>query len=206
MKKEEDSGRVVILRNHRLKHLPEIRVSEDFFEQRFSGSCSMMHCNAACCRYGVMADPTEMERILKHAELIKKYMEPHQEHDSRQWFEDGQESDADYPSGAAVGTQYREYGCVFLDSAGRCVLQTAATEEGMDKFALKPFFCVAYPVTLEHGVLDVDDPEFTSGRTQCCAMVEEGQQTILDVCVEELRFMLGEEGVKELRKQERPRA
>ena len=67
----------------------------------------------------------------------------------------------------------------------------------MEKFTLKPFFCVSFPLTIDEHVLTIDEPEFTS-RPQCCSIVPEGSLTVLDVCREELEYMLGAEGVEEL--------
>ncbi|HEX9615059.1 MAG TPA: DUF3109 domain-containing protein, partial [Bacteroidota bacterium] len=119
-----------VLRKHSLKHLPELKVSASFFGKQFSAGCSMTQCNADCCRYGVMLDPADREKILEHKDIVLKHMEPHMEKDPEQWFEDEQ-PDRDFPSGRAAGTQARDYGCVFLDSKGLCVLQKAAVAEGM---------------------------------------------------------------------------
>lgn len=189
--------RSFILRRHRLRHLPDLKVRSSFFDPHFTAGCSMTNCNADCCRYGVMADPAERDRILAHRDLVVRYMEPHQEHDPAKWFEE-EHPDRDFPSGKAVGTQARDYGCVFLDSAGRCVLQKAAMAEGMDKFALKPFYCVAYPITIEDGELVIDDADFVD-RPSCCTMVKQGTRSIFDICAEELAFVLGESGVQELK-------
>ena len=194
MKKTEP----IVLRRHHLHHIPELRVEQGFLDKKFAAGCSMFQCNSTCCRHGVMLDPADRQRILDHKDLVLKYMEPHQEKNPDAWFDNEEEDDADFPSGRAVGTQARSYGCVFLDTAGRCVLQKAAMAEGMDKFALKPFFCVAFPVTLEDGVLVTDDPEFTN-REECCSVVKQGSLTVLDVCREELEFMLGPEGLEELK-------
>lgn len=186
-----------VLRNHKLSHIQNLKVADSVFQKRFVKNCSIYNCDATCCQGGVLADLEERANILAHAELIKKYMEPHQDQDHSQWFDEEEEVDLDYPSGRAVGTQVRDYGCVFLDSQGRCVLQTTATEEGMSKFALKPFFCFAYPITIEDGVLMVDDPSFTE-RRECCSAVDAGDQSVFDVCDEEFCFILGEEGLQEL--------
>lgn len=187
----------LILHRHHLKHLPELKVEPDFLTRRFAPGCSMAQCNARCCRQGVMVDIAEQKHILDQRALVLKYMEPHQEHDPDKWFDGVVEEDTDFPSGKGVGTQVRSTGCVFLDSVGRCVLQKAAIAEGMNKFALKPFFCVAYPVTIESGTLIIDDADFTE-RKECCSTVENGTLTVLDVCREELEFMLGPEGLSEL--------
>lgn len=187
-----------VLRNHGLKHIPGLKVEQGFLGKNFIKGCSMQQCNAACCRHGVMLDPKDRDKILEHAPLIQKYMEPHQPKDTAQWFEELDEQDADFPSGRALGTQERSTGCVFLDSAGLCVLQKTAMAEGMPKFSLKPFFCVAYPITLEDGVLVTDDADFTN-RQECCSTVRNGEQTVFDVCEEELEYMLGKSGLDELK-------
>lgn len=191
------SDKPILLQRHRLRHLPNLRVRSSFFGKNFSAGCSMANCNADCCRYGVMIDPEERDRILEHQDLVIRYMEPHQVADPALWFEEEQ-PDRDFPSGRAVGTQATEHGCVFLDSSGRCVLQKAAIGEGMEKFFLKPFFCVAYPVTIEEGELVIDDAEFVN-RTACCTVVRDGGRTVFDVCEEELGFVLGEDGLRELK-------
>ena len=143
-------------------------------------------------------DIEESRKILDHVDLIRRHMEPQQEKDPRNWFEDHTVTDKDFPSGIAIGTRIQETGCVFLDSKGRCVLQTAATAEGMGRFALKPFFCVAYPISVEDGVLLYDDEEYP-GNTQCCSPVPDGELSVFDICSEELEFTVGKEGLDELR-------
>ena len=158
----------------------------------------MANCNSQCCQGGVWADPAERDNILAHAAIIQRHMDADQERSPEKWFENNVVADADFPSGNAVGTRANERGCVFLKDDGKCVLQTTAIAEGMNAFALKPFFCVAFPVSIEHGELIIDDLEF-GNRAECCCPVENGSQTILDVCSGELEFVLGEEGLKELR-------
>ena len=187
----------ILLTKHRLNHLKLLRVSDDFFTRRFAAGCSMVHCNASCCQHGVMVGLQERDRILAHASMVQRYMEPHQDKNPERWFESEEEADRDFAEGRAIGTQVRQYGCVFLDSAGQCVLQRAAMGEGMDKFALKPFFCVAFPITIEDDVLMVDDPSFTE-RKQCCSTSDDGPLDVLDVYKEEQEFILGPTGFEEL--------
>ena len=42
-----------------------------------------------------------------------------------------------------------------------------------------------------------------TGRPQCCFSVENGTQNLLDICAEEFEYMLGPEGMKELRELEK---
>jgi hypothetical protein len=88
---------------------------------------------------------------------------------------------------------------VFRNNKGLCALQKTALAEGMDKFALKPFYCVAFPLVIDGHVLTTDDPEFTN-RSQCCSIVPDGSLTVLDICREEFEYILGTEGLEEIEK------
>lgn len=188
---------VPILRKHKLSHIPELKIDPVLFDATFASGCSVYSCNAACCRQGVMVDITERDNIFSHAEIIQRRMETHQEKNAAAWFDSEVEHDPDFSSGLCVGTQTREYGCVFLKSGGRCVLQTLAEEEGMPEVALKPFFCFAFPVTIQSGVLTLEDPELAN-QPQCCSLVLGGELTVFDVCADELKFVLGSGGLQEL--------
>ena len=144
-----------------------------------------------------MVDRAEKENILAHAELIQRCMDPHQEKDARKWFDGEVEEDPDFPSGRCEGTMVTERGCNFLDSRGLCVLQKAALSVGMDKWELKPYFCVSFPLTIETGVLTVSDAEFTN-RPVCCSTISKGDLVPIEVCREELEFMLGKDGLTEI--------
>jgi hypothetical protein len=181
-----------------MKHIGELRAGAELAEKRFAAGCSMARCNANCCAGGVFADPSERDEILKHADLVRSHMDPAQERDVSRWFEKEEMEDADYPSGRAVGTEVYGGRCVFLNSNGMCVLQLAANAAGMERYALKPFYCWLYPVTVEHGELTLHDPEYAA-RPECCSCADEGPLTVFDVCAEELRIALGDEGLEELR-------
>jgi hypothetical protein len=189
--------RIAEISRHHLRHILNLRVDPLLFEATFEHACSMQNCDATCCQHGVMVDVLERDNILGHAGLIRRYMSVGQEGDPQRWFDAEGEMDTDFPSGEAVGTTSDEKGCVFLKDDGRCVLQVAAEGEGMPRQALKPFYCFAYPITVESGVLAVDDPDFTN-RTDCCSMIPGGSKSVIDVCRFELEFVLGEDGLEEL--------
>jgi hypothetical protein len=193
-----------VLKRHTIAHVATLRVNPAIFEKRFASGCSMTRCDATCCHGGVYADLGEKERILEHAELIKSYMEPDMERDTAKWFDDEEVDDIDFPSGKAVGTRTNTRGCIFLKANGHCVIQTAGAESGMGKFSLKPFFCVAFPVVLTGHELTLHD-DYT-GRTECCHRVPDGTQSLIDICAEELEYMLGAEGFKELKELEKAHA
>ena len=193
-----EEKRIHEIRNHRLSYRGPLKIDPVVFEAKFVNGCSMSNCNAACCQDGVMVDLKERDTILQHADLIKQHMEPNQERDVSKWFDPNDEEDEDFPSGRAIGTQSNERGCIFLMKDGRCVLQFVAAEEGISKHTLKPFYCFAFPVTIESGVLTIDDPDFTD-RPECCSMIPGGSRSVLEVCAEEFEFVLGKEGMDELR-------
>jgi len=186
-----------VLKRHHLGFIPRLTVRDDFLSSGFASGCSMTNCNAVCCRYGVFVDVRERDNILAHEAIIRRYLEPHQEQNIDEWFDKNEFADADFPSGRAVGTQARSYGCVFLNSSGKCSLQITAVAEGMDRFALKPFYCVAYPVVIEEGVLMLDNEQGID-RKECCTAVAVHDRSLFDVCGEELEFVLGKEGLDEL--------
>ncbi len=107
------AGNEFVLKRHRLGFIPRLIVHSDFLSSGFASGCSMTNCNAVCCRYGVFVDVRERDNILAHAAIIRRYLEPHQEHNIDEWFDTNEFADADFPSGRAVGTQARPYGCVF---------------------------------------------------------------------------------------------
>lgn len=186
-----------ILASHHLQHISVLHVDPEIFVQRLAPSSSMCHCNGTCCADGVLLDLREKDRILANAELIRKYLEPHQEIDSTKWFDNNIEDDVDFPSGKCDGTAVHGKGCVFLCSKGLCALQKTAMAEGMDKFALKPFYCVAFPLTIDSHTLTTYEPEFTR-RVECCSIVPQGPLSVLDVCREEFQYVLGSDGVAEI--------
>ncbi len=189
----------MIITKHNLKHISELRINPRIIQHRFSNGCSMCNCYGACCAEGVLLDIEEKERILAYADIIKKYLEPEQEHDAAKWFDNCVECDIDFPSGRCDGTALRNNKCVFLDSKGLCALQKTAIAEGMNKYTLKPFYCVAFPLVIDGHVLTIDETDFINDP-QCWCIVPNGSLTVLDICREEFEYILGSEGLEEIEK------
>ncbi len=187
-----------VLRRHHLAHIRELVVDPGLFAARFRESCAMMNCTASCCTFGVYVDLAEREKILAHADQIIAHMDPHQVKDTAEWFEQRTYTDADFPSGRTVGTRAMPYGCVFLNGAGKCILQVTEQGEGLGQYFLKPFYCVAYPISIEGGMLTIENETYLN-HPGCCRPTAGGSRTVFDVCAEELQFVLGPEGVEELR-------
>lgn len=183
------------LRDHHLDYFTELRVTKQLLTSRFATSCTTSACSARCCRDGVLVDIAHRDRVIAEAPLIVQYMEPTQEHDPSRWFEEEDEPDLDFPSGRAVNTTAVGGACVFLDSRRLCVLQRAEAQSP----GLKPFYCRAYPVAIDHGRVTLD-ADWCPEETQCCGPVEGGELTTFDVYEFELVHMLGEAGMHELRR------
>ena len=188
----------VVLRRHHLSHLPRLAVDRSILETRYAPGSSPGHCNGKCCRSGVKVDVAHRDLILAHADEIRRAMDPGQNRDVAGWFEETETTDADFPSGRCVGTQVTSTGCVFLDSARRCVLQTVTITAARSGFDLKPFFCSAFPITIAAGALWIDEM-CLDAPAGCCRPAPDGALGVLDVCKAELRHVLGTEGLEELR-------
>src|SRR5258705_3889870 len=100
-----------ILRKHRLAHIPELKVADALLRFRYEKNCSMSNCRGKCCHYGADIDLREQDRILKHADLIRRLMDESQDRDPANWFENPFE-DRDHPSGQAITTRRHNDTCV----------------------------------------------------------------------------------------------
>lgn len=166
-------------------------------EKGFAVGCGPHQCQTTCCRSGVFVDLKEKETILQHKETIKLMMDETQTTDESRWFEQRMEKDVDFPSGYSVGTEVHNDKCVFLRSDGRCSVQLVSAEQYGDPWKIKPFYCIAFPITVENGLLTFDD--FQQGEAPCCTIVNETETLLIDSCRAELEFVLGKEGYRQLR-------
>jgi hypothetical protein len=182
-----------ILRHHRLRYLGDLRIHESIFQARFQSGCATNRCKAQCCRRGVWVDVAERDGIAASADVIRRHMEPGQEQDPGRWFDPEVRLDPDFPSGKCVGTAVRHDACVFLDSAGLCVLQKAS---------LKPFFCIAFPIDINDAQLSLDRGD----DLNCCAPAADGELDVLGVCAEELTHVLGGDAFADLERLHKSRA
>ena len=185
-------GQDCVLHHHKLVHLGPLAIDENIFRGRFPPGCSTRRCRGGCCRTGVWTDLQERDKIVEHADLILSHMDSGQELNPDRWFDAETRADTDFPSGLAFGTRADRGACVFLNSAGRCVLQIASQGSST---SLKPFFCTAFPITVEVGKLAIDE----GSCSDCCSFAQDGPLHVFDVCTEELLHVLGEAGLAELR-------
>jgi Fe-S-cluster containining protein len=193
-----------VLHHHPLKHLAELKIGDEVFSTRYEKGCSMSNCRGRCCADGVDLDVAERDRILEHAHRVQSHMDETQDRNPQNWFQ-GTYQDADFPSGKCTTTALKENGCVFLNKQGHCVVHIAESHAPKGFGYLKPFFCRAYPVCVLNSTLSVDD-EQCPNEHKCCGPVRDGPLTILDICAFELEYMLGADGLAELRAIARERA
>jgi hypothetical protein len=161
--------------------------------QKGGGPCS---CSSACCEGGVFVDLRERAVIMAHRDLIIRHMDRTQTTDSSRWFEAEEADDPDFPSGQCVGTQVINDKCAFLDGAGRCCLQKAAVAEGMHKWAIKPLFCILYPIEISGGIVSFD--EMLQDEESCCTIGTSFDIPLFEACREELVHIVGEEGYTQM--------
>ncbi len=166
-----------------------MKFAVQLFTESFEAPNGPAACTSNCCRHGVYLDPTERDRIMARADLIEKYLDETQTNERDNWFDNTEEEDADFPSGNHVSTEVYNGKCVFLDRLGRCSLQVAEKEECLNRFSLKPYYCVLFPITKVDGIFEYDD--LCSGDASCCTAVKADGKKIVEVCSIELEFALG---------------
>lgn len=171
-------------------------ISEDLFRLGYPSAGGPCRCTSLCCEGGVHVDVSERDRILAHAPIIRRHMDATQRADSDAWFEGSETADGDFPSGRCVSTRLIRGKCAFLDGSGRCTLQIAATAERMDRWALKPTFCVLYPITIQDGAVRCDD--LLQDEQACCSADARYDIPVFRACRDELVHLLGAEGYDHL--------
>jgi len=170
------------------------RISPELFATGMSGEGGPCACTSTCCRGGVYADIRERDRILEHRDIIARYMDETQPADPADWFETHESDDEDFTSGRCVGTTEHNGKCAFLDKFGRCSTQVAAMGEGMDRWALKPLYCILFPIEVSAKVVGFDN--MLQDDERCCSVSETYQVPLFRSCRDELIHLLGEDAFK----------
>ena len=179
------------------KMINGIYIDPAIFTRPFVKACDVCICSGECCYYGVYTDKSEHETIMSVKEKIISHLDDSQNKNPDAWFE-APETDDDFPSGIAVGTEVYNGKCVFLDKQGFCTLQKMAMLEGEYKWKYKPLYCILFPLVIFEGVLTFDDEHLD--RMHYCNKPQNQVSTIFDCTKNELKHVLGESGFEELLK------
>lgn len=174
----------------------KFKIDPILFEKGFAKGCGPFQCHTTCCSSGVFIDPAEKEAILQHKEEVKMKMDETQTQDETAWFENSIEEDSDFPSGYAVGTEVFNNKCVFLRKDGKCSVQLVSAEKYNDPWKIKPYFCVAFPISVDNSVVTFDD--YQQGNAPCCSIVADTNIPLIESCKAELEYVLGKEGYQQL--------
>jgi hypothetical protein len=169
-------------------------MSHQLFSTGFRGSSGPCRCTSVCCEGGVWTDVRERDKILLHQDVVKKYLDETQSKDPSTWFEQREVDDPDFPSGRSVATEEINNKCAFLDGKGRCSLQVAAVGEGWHKWALKPLFCILFPIEITEKVVSFDD--MLQDEQSCCSVTAPFDTPLFEGCKEELVHLVGEDGYR----------
>lgn len=176
--------------------IKQYTISPELYRKGYRTGHGPCTCTSVCCQHGVYADSGERDRILEHKDIIRKHLDETQNRDEHQWFEPHEAQDPDFVSGRCVGTAVVNAKCAFLDKFGRCSLQVTATAEGMHQWALKPIFCVLFPLEISNSVISFDD--LLDEEQECCSITNEFDVPLFEACKDELIYLIGEDGYKEL--------
>jgi hypothetical protein len=139
-------------------------VDTAIFRARYFAHCmDCGFCHDACCAHGVDIDVQNVERLLAAPQDFRDRIGAPPD----QWFAGPVTADAEFPGGAHRRTAVRDGACVFRDRKGRgCAIHAWCSETGADYHAFKPLVSTLFPVTFEHGVLQLSD-EVADGSLVC---------------------------------------
>jgi Zn-finger nucleic acid-binding protein len=184
--------------------LVERKLTEPYATQR----CHIPECQAWCCTGGVWIDLGERDRILAHAEQIKPFMRPERQ-DERLWFDGERDESLDYPTGVGTGTsvvkdETHPVGntCIFLRPEDRyCAIQSSSMAKGDNPWALKPFYCILHPITMDGKKIQLDDDNEIYIEGGSCQRPSDVARPLIDTFDAELQFVLGVDAYAELKRQ-----
>jgi len=175
------------------------RLAPRLLRARIRGGGPGADCDGSCCRHGAYVSLAERDRLLAHADGIRRHMDPAQPRDVADWLSRRRHRDDDFPGGVAVGTRVHGRRCVFRTAAGLCAVQCHEGELRLPAGErLKPFYCRLFPLTTDGDRLDFDP--LVAGRRPCCTLARSGETPAATAWADELRMVLGAAGWRRLRR------
>ncbi|MBI3451128.1 MAG: DUF3109 family protein [Acidobacteria bacterium] len=146
------------------------------------GRASLERCDATCCKGGVALSLAERDTILAHREAVAAAMResprPGVRAKGHDWFTVRARRDADFVDGRSVDTRVASGGCVFLREDRLCAVHVASGRVAGHPYAIKPAYCILFPVCVEKGKVDVCRGSYTK-KPDCCSPIRGGTRTPL---------------------------
>lgn len=168
------------------------RLSPELFVRTNLYNSCVVKCNSHCCDGGVTATVYEVARIKEHANEIQPYlMEPY---DFDTW-------DVSHP--ADIGTPLLNENkpgeqCWFLRENRLCALHTYALDKDMPVPAIKPYFCLFFPLTLIDLDVNVTEIAVDGKAYETCLVPGEREGFLFRQFEQELKRVIGEANYWEL--------
>jgi hypothetical protein len=173
-----------------------LKIAEELFTTGFRRGEGPFNCTSRCCHRGAYMDVAERDLLIKHADLIQPHLDATQSHDLETWFEHEEKVDPDYASGRCVGTGTVNGKCAFQNEKGWCTVQIAGAVSADDKWAIKPAYCVTFPLEVVDGWVRFN--AMMQGKEQCCSVHKEFDTPLFEACREELIHLVGEDGYQQV--------
>jgi hypothetical protein len=168
------------------------RLSPELFARTKLRNQCIQGCNAGCCSGGVTATVYEVARIKEHADEIQPYLiEPL---DFSTW---------DVSHAADIGTPVLNeekpgQQCWFLRENRLCALHSYALDKGMPVPAIKPYFCLFFPLTLIDLDVNVTEIAVDGKAYETCLVESEREGYLFRQFERELRRVIGDANYWEL--------
>lgn len=169
------------------------RLSPEFFVRtKLKNQCAGDHCDGDCCSGGVSATLYEVARIKAHADEIQPYLiEPY----------NFQEWDVSHPADIGTPVLYEDkpnMQCWFQRENRLCALHSLALEKGMPVPAIKPYFCLFFPLTLIDLDINVTEIAVDGKAYETCLVPSEQETYLFKEFESELRRVIGDANFEEL--------
>jgi Fe-S-cluster containining protein len=152
--------------------------------RRIFRKASLSRCDATCCKGGVAVSTAERDAIILHRDAVARAMEasarPGVAPAAFEWFTSRVRRDPDFLVGRSVDTRVVAGACVFLRADRLCAVHAASEEILGHAYALKPAYCILFPLEVEKGSMRVCRGSFTR-RPECCSPVRNGPRSAVDL-------------------------
>lgn len=153
---------------------------------------TLRRCDATCCKGGVAISVAEKDAILAHREAVARAMRasprPGVPRAGTRWFKKRVFRDTDFQQGISVDTRVAAGACVFLRADRLCAVHVASAETLGHPYAIKPAYCIMFPLASDKGEIVVCRGSYTR-KPDCCSPVRRGRTTPLALFRDTIRVL-----------------